>query len=85
MRLDVEVLARRISSVPELVEFIDALAADAVENSSAWENIQIPDMLESIAAWLRDEVLDGARRPAPDDPESLRFFARLLLAGKHYE
>ena len=83
MRPDVEDLGLSIESVNDLVDFLEALSSDAVEHGSEWANTQIFDMLESMAAWLTDSLEDGLK--APDSPEALRFFARLLLAGKHYE
>jgi hypothetical protein len=73
-----------VNTAEDLAAFIDALSADAVEHGSEWANLTIFDMLESMAAWLRDSAEEGADSPALR-PVELRFVARLLLAGKHYE
>ncbi len=68
-----------------MAAFLDALSVDAIERGSEWENLQIFDMLESMAAWLRD-TSDHPRFAQPDlAPDQWRLTARLLLAGKHYE
>ena len=84
MRPDPEALAESVESLEDLASFIDELSRDAVEYGSEWENIEIFDMLESMAAWLRDSMEGGGRGPV-EEREVLRFVARLLLAGKHYE
>ena len=69
----------------DMATFLDLLSADAVERGSEWENLQIFDMLESMAAWLRDTT-DHDSFSHPDlTPDQWRFVADLLLSGKHYE
>lgn len=80
-----EDLAPKISCREDMADFIDALSVDAIEYASQWENLQIFDMLESMAAWLRDTAEnDGVSQPVLDDA-AWQFVAHLLLAGKHYE
>jgi hypothetical protein len=68
-----------------MVMFLDALSNDAVERAAEWENRHVFDMLESMAAWLRDTT-DHEAYPHPElRPEHWRLVANLLLAGKHYE
>ena len=84
MQRDVESMGLAAASAEDLAAFIDALSADAADRPSEWANETIFDMLESMAAWLRDSADDVAA--VPDlAPSELRFVARLLLAGKHYE
>jgi hypothetical protein len=45
-----EDLAPEITTREEMARFLDALSNDAVERGSEWENLQIFDMLESMAA-----------------------------------
>ena len=77
---------KAITSREDMATFLDCLSADAVERGSEWENLQIFDMLESMAAWLRDSTdhPNFAHHPTLS-PEQWQFVAELLLAGKHYE
>jgi hypothetical protein len=69
----------------DMATFLDLLSVDAVERGSGWENLHIFDMLELMAAWLRDTT-DHEGFSHPDlAPEQWRFVAELLLSGKHYE
>jgi hypothetical protein len=43
------------------------------------------DVLESMAAWLRDTTDRQSSGRTQFAPEQWRFVAMLLLAGKHYE
>jgi hypothetical protein len=80
-----EELSRRIDTRDGFASFLDALGNDAIERGSEWENLHIFDMLESMAAWLRDGA-DGAALSDPQlTPEQWQFIAQLMLAGKHYE
>jgi len=81
----VEDLEQSIGTVEDLAAFIDALSTDAIEHGSQWENLHIFDMLESMAAWLRDAGDDERLVPRDLERSALQFTARLLLAGKHYE
>jgi len=47
-----EDLADRITTRKDLATFLDALSAGGIEHGSHWENLQIFDMLEAMAAWL---------------------------------
>jgi hypothetical protein len=85
MREEPEDLADGIASREDMAAFLDALSTDAIERGSQWENLQIFDMLESMAAWLRDTAGHGAFGQVDLSPEQWQFIARLLLAGKHYE
>ncbi|WP_121257586.1 DUF7660 family protein [Solirubrobacter pauli] len=80
-----EDLADQITTREDMASFLDALSTDAVERGSEWENAQIFDMLESMAAWLRDTADTPRFAPAGMTPEQWRFIADLILAGKHYE
>jgi predicted ATPase len=85
MRDRPEDLASGITTREDMATFLDALSSDAAERASEWENLHILDMLESMAAWLRDTTdHEGFLHPALP-PAHWRFVAELLLAGKHYE
>ena len=85
MRDTPEGLSERIVSREDMATFLDELGRDADEHGSQWENLHISDMLESMAAWLRDTT-DSECHPQPGlSPEQWRFVADLILAGKHYE
>ena len=55
-----EDLADRITTRKDLATFLDALSAGGIEHGSHWENLQIFDMLEAMAAWLLRVVVDRA-------------------------
>ena len=80
-----EDLRAAITTREDMAVFLDALSVDAVERASAWQNLHIFDVLESMAAWLRDSA--GHENFSHPDltPQQWRFVAELLLAGKHYE
>jgi hypothetical protein len=85
MRERPEDLARRAVDREGLAVFLDALGNDAIERGSEWENLRIFDMLESMAAWLRDEAGSVAFPDPQLTSDQWRFVAELMLAGKHYE
>jgi hypothetical protein len=80
-----ESLVAEIVTREDMARFLDALSGDAVERGSEWENLHIFDMLESMAAWLRDSAEHEAFVQPDLSPEAWRFIAKLMLAGKHYE
>ena len=80
-----EDLVSAIRNRDDLAKFIDVLSVDAVERGSEWENLHIFDMLESMAAWLRDSASHEAFSHPDLSPEQWQFVADLMLAGKHYE
>lgn len=80
-----EDLSRTINTREGMAVFLDALAVDAIERGSEWQNIEISAMLESMGAWLRDSA-DTTHGRDPDlGAAHWQFCAKLLLAGKHYE
>lgn len=78
-----EDLLDAVADRESLASFLDALSHDAAERGSEWENLHIFDMLESMAAWLRDSAGQGPTLESESDAWQL--VARVLLAGKHYE
>ena len=74
-----------IASREDFANFLDALSADAIERGSEWENHHVFDVLESMAAWLRDSTGHEAFSQPDLSAEQWRFVAELLLSGKHYE
>ena len=66
-----------------LASFLDALSYDAAEHGAEWENMHSFDMLESMAAWLRDSA--DQRQELESESNAWQLIARVLLAGKHYE
>ncbi len=85
MREEPEKLSRQITTREDMAAFLDALSADAIHHGSEWDNLHIFDMLESMAAWLRDAATSHGSAHPELSPEQWRFVARLILAGKHYE
>ncbi|TAA72671.1 DUF7660 family protein [Planococcus salinarum] len=52
----------QVKSKQDAIRFIQELIIDFIENKEAWENIELPDYLESMQAWLADfddAVLDA--------------------------
>ena len=76
-------LAGQWSSSDQIVVQPAFHIAEAIEHGSEWEHLQIFDMLESMAAWLRD----SAELPSSVETERNRWrlVARVVLAGKVYE
>ncbi len=86
MRERPEELVAGIAVREDMARFLDALSNDAIERSSEWENPHIFDMLESMAAWLRDSAdREGSATHPSLSSEQWQFVAELMLAGKHYE
>lgn len=83
MRKHPEDLVDTVADRESLAMFLDVLSNDAIEHESEWENFHIFDVLESMAAWLRDRA---ELQPALEsEPNAWRLVARVVLAGKHYE
>ena len=83
MRQHPEDLVDSVADRESLAAFLEVLSKDAVEHGSEWENLQIFDMLESMAAWLRDSAELSPALETEDNP--WRLVARVVLAGKFYE
>jgi hypothetical protein len=84
--IDLHNQENNISSIDDLSGFIKLLAEDFRQNAATWENIQIDDYLESVAAWLKDSkgLEKNTGIVVPKQP-NWKFVATLLLAGKYYE
>jgi hypothetical protein len=83
MRQHPEDLVDSVADRESLAAFLDVLSKDAIEHESEWENLQIFDMLESMAAWLRDSAEPAPALETEDNP--WRLAARVVFAGKFYE
>jgi hypothetical protein len=83
MRKRPEDLLEKVADRESLALFLDALSEDAAERGSEWENAHILDMLESMAAWLRDS--SEQQTTLESERNAWQLVARVLLAGKHYE
>lgn len=78
--------SKKITNRKELICFINYLNEDFMNNKEEWSNINVPDFLESLSAWLSD--MDGYYENANIGiPENLnwQFFADALHAAKYYE
>jgi hypothetical protein len=75
-----------IKSRDDFVAFASALAQDRQAHLAEWENGDLPNYLEALAAWVED--MDGyflnRQEPTPEQP-SWQLLARILLAAKSYE
>src|SRR5689334_5443835 len=82
MRQHPEDLVDTVADRESLAAFLEVLSKDAVDHGSEWENLQIFDMLESMAAWLRDSSEPAPSEDTQENP--WRLVARVVLAGKFY-
>jgi len=71
-----------IESFEQFAQFVSKLHTDFKENSGDWENENVGDAYESMAAWLRDSISCGKIDPAN---VPWRLFANILYAAKIYE
>ena len=72
-----------VKDTDSFARFLNALAKDFKDNSDEWQNQNIEDYLESIAAWIHDWTdLHGN-----DEFEQLdlKELAKIFYAGKIYE
>jgi hypothetical protein len=76
-----------ISNRADFAAFVSLLLADYQQNSAAWENRNLPDFLEAMAAYATD--IDGYYRnmslPLDADSPSWRVFADMLRGATIYE
>ena len=79
-------MADTVETRDDLVAFVERLRADLAASRSQWENADLPQYLEALAAWVAD--MDGYFAnngdPVPKAP-SWRLVAQMLDAAKHYE
>jgi hypothetical protein len=75
-----------IKTRDEFVVFVESLRRNLAASPAEWENAQLGDFLEAMAAWASD--MDGYYKnnqlPVPAVP-TWTTFAQMLLAAKHYE
>lgn len=69
----------QVKSKQDAIRFLQELTIDFIENKDAWENINIPDYLESMQAWL--EVVDDTVL----DVNKWELLCSALEAAKFYE
>jgi hypothetical protein len=80
-------LIDQVSSVADLVRFIQAVRKELLESPEKWENQTLPDYLDAMAAWLNDS---HANKSSPgytilNEQPSWQTFARILLMPSVYE
>lgn len=64
-------MVRTVSAKETLVATLEELANEArSERGDSWENVTLPQFLESMAAWLRsyERAYTNTGRPVPNDP-----------------
>jgi len=76
----------KVKTKEDFTDFLKALSKDFDENENQWENINIRDYLESIAAWIKDwdDRPLSLGRPIPKDMD-WQMIAFMFAAGKYYE
>jgi hypothetical protein len=76
-----------ISNRADFAAFIGLLLADYHENSAAWENRNLPDFLEALAAYATDThgYYQNMSLPLDADSPSWRVFADMLRGATIYE
>ncbi|MCF3145005.1 DUF7660 family protein [Streptomyces platensis] len=69
-----------------LASFVRSLRRDYAESAAAWDNADLGDFLEALAAWVDDAAgwYRSARHDLPDGGD-WAFFARALSAATVYE
>ncbi len=77
---------RSINSRDDLIVFIRSLLSDLKTRPGSWENSQLDNYLEALAAWTKDMGGHAQNRgePVPDEP-SWRLFGEMLMAATMYE
>jgi hypothetical protein len=84
MKLEEQV--QSISSRAELVTFVRGLNQAHLQHPDWWENVDLSEFLEALAAWT--EVMDKAYRnrgeTLPDEP-SWKMIGEMLFAATMYE
>ncbi|MCG8707905.1 hypothetical protein JHU04_001103 [Brenneria sp. 4F2] len=70
----------------DFIQLVSWLALDIKDNADEWENKNLPDYFEAMAAWVED--MDGyyknCEKSVPEDI-NWRVFADILMAAKVYE
>ncbi|MFF3540395.1 hypothetical protein [Streptomyces platensis] len=76
----------RVESREALASFIRSLHRDHARNAASWENADLGDFLEAMAAWIDDAAgwYQNTGRDLPADGD-WAFFARALSAATVYE
>ncbi len=72
--MDVE----QVSDRDSFVEFATNMRNQLQAGSETWENVELPEFLEALTAWVRDW-------PGPFDANPWRHAAALMQAGASYE
>lgn len=75
-----------VCSRADFVAFVHRLSRDVRANPRSWENKDLGDYLEALAAWVED--MDGyylhRGLPVPERPD-WQNVAEMLMAAKFYE
>ncbi|MFI5521920.1 hypothetical protein [Streptomyces platensis] len=76
----------RVESRAALASFVRSLRRDHADHAALWENADLGDFLEAMAAWI-DEAPGWYQNTGRDLPDSgdWAFFARALSAATVYE
>lgn len=76
----------RVDSREALASFVRSLHRDHAGNATSWDNADLGDFLEALAAWI-DDAAGWYRSAGHDLPDSVdwAFFARALSAAAVYE
>jgi len=76
----------RVDSREALASFVRSLHRDYADNAASWDNADLGDFLEALAAWV-DDAAGWYRSAGHDLPDrgDWAFFARALSAATVYE
>jgi len=78
--------ADAVQSCEEFATFVRSLRQNLLEHSADWENANLPEFLEAMAAWVEDMqgyfTNKGTRMPAQPN---WSIFAQILAAARQYE
>jgi hypothetical protein len=80
-------LLENITTSEQLATFIDELRQDFTRHPDHWQNIDLDQCLDAMAAWVRD--MERAKAHRDDLPlasyNAFRLCGELLYAAKNYE
>lgn len=76
----------KIETRQDLSKFINKLRQDFVDNPNEWENIELSQYLESMAAWIcdMDGLYNNFNKEIPEEP-TWEILGQILYAAKIYE
>jgi len=87
IKLSLRESASKVDDQESLSEFISELSQDYMNNRDRWENVELGDFLNAMAAWVEamDAYYQNTEQPFDKELPSWKNFADILLAATVYE